>query len=143
MMEIAEQEFLGVPASAQSARTLVAALVEDARLRDAAVLAVSELATNAILHSRSGQPGRTFTVYVEACNGETAAAYAYVQVTDDGGGIIPLDRRVVPAHVDCGRGLGVVRALAAEWGVISGADGHRVWGRFDSMSVSRGLAGMQ
>lgn len=137
----AEQEFAGIPASARSARTFVAALVEDAPLRNAAVLAVSELATNAILHSRSGQPGGTFTVFVEVCNG-TAAAWAYVEVTDHGGGTIPLDRREVPAHTGSGRGLGVVRALAAEWGVISSADGHRVWGRFDSTSVSHGLPGM-
>jgi serine/threonine-protein kinase RsbW len=131
----AGQEFSGVPASARSARTFVAALVEDAPLRDAAVLAVSELAANAILHSRSGLPGGTFAVYVEACNGESAAAWAYVEVTDRGGGTIPLDRREVPAHAGNGRGLGVVRALAAEWGVISSADGHRVWGRYDSTSV--------
>ncbi len=127
----AEQEFPGVPASARSARAFVAALVTDPRLHDTAVLAVDELAANAIQHSRSGLPGGTFTVYVEVADGDGDKAWTYVEVTDQGGGVIPLDHHGFSADAIGGRGLRIVRALAAEWGVMSHPDGHRVWGRFD------------
>jgi serine/threonine-protein kinase RsbW len=130
MTVIAEREFPGVPASAHSARAFVADLVTDPGLRDTAVLAVSELAANAIQHSRSGQPGGTFTVYVEVAHGTEAGAWTYVEVTDQGGGAIPVNHHGFPADAIGGRGLGIVRALAAEWGVISSRDGHLVWGRF-------------
>lgn len=139
----AEQEFLGVPASARSARTFVAALVTDPEVRDTAALAVGELAANAIQHSRSGLPGGTFTVYVEVADSDQGKAWTYVEVTDQGGGAIPLDQHEFSADAIGGRGLRIVRALAAEWGVMSHRDGHRVWGRFDCDSASTGLAEMQ
>jgi serine/threonine-protein kinase RsbW len=130
MTMLAEREFPGVPASAHSARVFVADLVTDPELRDTAVLAVGELAANAIQHSRSGQPGGTFTVYVEVAHGKEDKTWTYVEVADQGGGAIPLDHHGFSADAIGGRGLGIVRALAAEWGVISGRDGHLVWGRF-------------
>ena len=132
----AEQKFPGVPAAARSARAFVAALVTDESLRDMTILAVSELATNAIQHSRSGLPGGTFTVYVEVANGDSDKAWSYVEVTDQGGGPIPLDDHGVPADAVDGRGLGIVRALAAAWGVTPHRDGHRVWGHFEGEAAS-------
>ena len=131
----AEQEFPGVPASARSARAFVAALVTDSEVRDTAVLAVGEFAANAIQHSRSGSPGGTFTVYVEVADGDEGKAWTYVEVTDQGGGVIPLDHHGFSPDAIGGRGLEIVRALATEWGVMSHRDGHRVWGRFDRDSA--------
>ena len=45
------------------------------------ILLASELATNAILHSRSGHPGRVFTVRATLYPGD----YAWVEVIDQGG----------------------------------------------------------
>ena len=131
MTIIAEQEFAGLPSAAPAARAFVAALVTDAGLRPGAVLAVDELAANAIRHSRSGLPGGTFTVCVEV-----AAAWVRVQVTDQGGGGTPLVRQVSGDAVG-GRGLWIVGALAAEWGVASLSDGLRVWVRFGDTPTSR------
>jgi anti-sigma regulatory factor (Ser/Thr protein kinase) len=50
-------------------------------LADDLVLLASELVTNAILHSESSHPGRTFTVGAVLCPGN----YARVQVIDQGG----------------------------------------------------------
>src|SRR5580704_1383775 len=48
---------------------------------DDLVLIGSELATNAVLHSRSGHPGETFTVRAEVHPGQ----YASLEVEDQGG----------------------------------------------------------
>ena len=143
-MITAEQEFPGVATSAQLARAFVASLVVDSRLRDAAVLAVGELAANAIRHSRSGLPGGTFSVYVEVELGwdDATQACTYVEVTDQGGGVIPLGGPELAGHAVGGRGLGIVRALTDEWGVISRCDCHVVWGRLYSASALQGLAAM-
>ena len=85
---------------------------------DDVILCASELATNAVLHSRSGQPGRTFTMRVTLIAGN----FVRIHVEDDGGPWTPalgdLDRR---------HGLDIVEALAAEW-VIEGDDDGRTVG---------------
>lgn len=139
-----EQEFPGVAEAASSARAFVARLVIDPRLRDAAVLVAGELVANAIRHSRSGLPGGTFTVYAEAGTGEgdEAQASIYIEVTDQGGGTIPVVDRELPACAAGGYGLGIVQALATEWDVTSAPDRHVVWSRFYGDWARHGLAAM-
>jgi anti-sigma regulatory factor (Ser/Thr protein kinase) len=88
------------------------------------VLLGSELAANAILHSRSGHPDRSFTVRAVLYPGD----YAWVEVADLGGAWAGA------GHDDeHGRGLGIVAAVAGEgnWG-IDGDDAARVaWFRLD------------
>lgn len=69
-----------------------------------------ELFGNSVRHSRSGLPGGTVTVAVQAGDG-----LVRVEVADGGGAGVP---RLRPAGADAeaGRGLGVVAALAAGWG---------------------------
>ena len=95
------------------ARTLAAWRLPE--LVDSAVLAVSELATNALLHARS-----QFTVSVEVPNDEIVLAVA--------------DRSTLPLHLrrynlaaTTGRGLRLVAALTTAWGVDQLAHGKRVW----------------
>jgi hypothetical protein len=83
----------------------------------------SELATNAILHSRSGHPARTFVVRAALYPGD----YAWVEVTDRGG------RWTADEHDDeHGRGLAIVAAIAGDgnWG-IGGAASRTTWFRLN------------
>ena len=109
----------GAAASVPEARrfvrsTLQAWELEDAA--DAAVLVVSELATNVVLHARSA-----FSVRLEAL----ADGSVRLEVAD-----------ASPRHPDArarslgaatGRGLVIVAELASSWGVRPDGDGKAVW----------------
>jgi anti-sigma regulatory factor (Ser/Thr protein kinase) len=96
----------------------------DHELMDDAVLVVSELASNAIIHARSA-----FTVTVRA--GEELARIA---VREDGSAR-PSDP--MPTLVAAtGRGLGLVAALSARWGAEAAGDGRRlVWAELARAAV--------
>jgi len=89
---------------------------------DDIILCASELAANAVLHSDSRKASGTFTVRAVVSPGE----YVLIEVQDDGGPW--LERSVHPAS---GRGLGIVSALAADWGSQATAYGRTVWASFD------------
>jgi serine/threonine-protein kinase RsbW len=90
---------------------------------DEALLIVSELAANAILHSRSGHPGGTFTVRTELHD-----SYLFIEVQDEGG----LWKTHVPAD---GRphGFDILNGLcgADDWGVDNDDTGRVAWARLD------------
>ena len=91
---------------------------------DELVLLASELATNAIQHSRSGWPGGTFAVEVTLYPGE----YAWVEVIDEGG--------AWAAHAvddEHGRGLAIVAAAAGDgnWGIDGSEKSRAAWFRLD------------
>ena len=89
---------------------------------DEVVLCLSELAANAALHSDSRRPGGTFTVRIESRPG----AHIRIEVEDEGGPWL------APAPDPAsGRGLEIIGALAAEWGVATGPAGRTVWARFN------------
>jgi len=96
------------------------AITDGCALSDDLVLITSELATNAIVHSRSGLPGGAFTVRVEVRTG----AFARLQVEDQGGPWIERE-----PDEERGRGLELVAALAGDgkWAIQAGeAPGARV-----------------
>ena len=79
----------GVADSAGVARTMARELLGDGNPAvDTVMLLISELVTNAIIHTKSGAPGGTVTVAL--CPGP---ASVFVQVHDDGASSVP---RVVP-----------------------------------------------
>jgi anti-sigma regulatory factor (Ser/Thr protein kinase) len=82
-------------------------------------LVVSELVTNALRHTRSGQPGGTVAVAVAVAGGWDSVT---VHVHDLGasGGQVPRPRTAA-ADADGGRGLRIVIAVSAEWGIIPAA----------------------
>jgi anti-sigma regulatory factor (Ser/Thr protein kinase) len=86
------------------------------------VLCLSELASNAILHSRSGQPGGHFGVQVEAHVGE----WVRVAVDDDGG---PWTANRADDDIEHGHGLEIVCALSAAMAVSEGGLRRVVWFR--------------
>ncbi|WP_283134198.1 ATP-binding protein [Rhizohabitans arisaemae] len=119
--------FAGVPHSAGSARAYARDLLADAvpatTLHDV-TLAVSELVTNAVVHSDSGLPGGSVTVVV------TLGAAIRVEVTDAGcAGHRPEIARDVEPDATSGRGLRLVQALSARWGVfpVDSAGPRTVW----------------
>ena len=93
-----------------------AAAVEDV------VLCASELAANAVCHSRSGLPGGHLTVQVVVRPGE----WVEVAVEDAGG---PWVTRGAGGNAECGRGLQIVSALSTQTGIIAGEHGRTVWFR--------------
>jgi transcriptional regulator with XRE-family HTH domain len=74
--------FPGRADQVREARAFLRAILADCPVADAALLVCSELAANSVQHSRSGQPGGTFTVSAEIRPG----AGVWVEVQDDGAG---------------------------------------------------------
>ena len=94
-------------AQASEARHFLSAILDGHPAADDAVLCLSELVTNACLHSHSGQPGGSFTVRIQLDGGRLR-----VEVTDDGGPWLwPAD-----SDEQHGRGLLIVTQLATAWG---------------------------
>jgi len=107
----------GVPESAAVARDFTAKCLAGFPSADDAVLCVDELVSNAVQHSRSGQPGGLVEVRVTLTGGGLLA-----EVRDDG----PLAAAAAPSCdllAERGRGLLLVEALAA----VSGSAGPGVW----------------
>jgi anti-sigma regulatory factor (Ser/Thr protein kinase) len=84
------------------------------------LVCATELAANAVLHSRSGLPGGQFSVEV-ACAGQSVR----VTVEDSGGPWAERDNGDIDA--ECGRGLQVVAALSADMGLTGDAAGRMAW----------------
>lgn len=111
--------FPATPAQVRAARQFLAGILDGHPATDDAVLCLSELATNATIHSHSRQPGGHFRVRVERY-----ASHVRVEVTDQGG---PWKRSAKEDEQN-GRGLLVVAQLARNFG-RTGDDqaGWTVW----------------
>jgi hypothetical protein len=89
----------------------------------------SELAANAITHTRSGQPGGWFTLELTL-----SPQTARVVVGDQGSDGIPA--RQAPseggaASREHGRGLVLIDAISAAWGMAGGPRGRWLWAEAD------------
>jgi anti-sigma regulatory factor (Ser/Thr protein kinase) len=113
----------GVASSPARARALVRTCLPDCPAGPDAELCVSELATNAVTHSKSGLPGGTFSVTVEPEDGGVL-----VTVTDAGAVTAPAITSPA-AGTEHGRGMALVAALAAEWGTETCDGGRVTWCR--------------
>jgi len=111
------RSFPAVPAEIGPARQFLAGVLDGWPTAEDAALCLSELVTNAILHSRSGHPGGRFTVRIQLTGGELR-----VEVTDGGG---PWAWTAYPDEQH-GRGLLIVGSLARSWGQADGGDGGRI-----------------
>jgi serine/threonine-protein kinase RsbW len=107
----------GVPESVRAARELVRSVTGPDYTAE---LLVSELVTNAVIHSESGSRGGSLAVSVAR-----GRRFTTIVVTDAGGADHPQVRH--PAG-SCphGRGLGLVDRMSAAWGSRLLASGRRV-----------------
>jgi len=108
-------------------RRELAGVLDGCPSADEIVLCASELAANAVQHSRSGRPGGRFTLRVEVSRGN----HVRIAVHDEGGPWA--EARFSP---DRGRGLVIVAALTADWGIMTGPAGCTVWALFDWLASS-------
>ena len=110
--------FPGRPEQVAQARRFVARVLDTCPVVDDALLCASELASNAIRHTRSGRSGK-FQVLVWR-----GRASACVAVLDDGSDTIPAPTPGAPGGLaESGHGLLTVQALAAWWGHHTYRDG--------------------
>jgi len=103
-----------------------------ARVVEDAVLVLSELLSNALKHARPLADGRVRVTWALAHEG------VEVQVTDGGGSTRP---RLLPlsASRTGGRGLGIVRNLSRDWGVVEQGAETTVWALVDLDPAARPL----
>jgi anti-sigma regulatory factor (Ser/Thr protein kinase) len=116
--------FPGLAEQVGAARRFVRAVLDGRTETHMIELLVSELATNAVLHTASGLPDGWFVVHVVVF-----ADRVRIRVFDLGGKNVPT---VItdPNGDEHGRGLLTVAALAMEWGVEGDAAGRIVWADF-------------
>lgn len=120
-----EQVFPADASQVGAARAFLSAIMAGRPAAHDAVLCLSELCTNAIVHSRSREPGGSFTV--RAClDGHRLR----VEVSDQGGPWHPPGR--AGADEQTGRGLLIVGQVAARWGCEGHSQhGWTVWYEID------------
>jgi serine/threonine-protein kinase RsbW len=137
---LARRAFNGRSDQIRAVRRWLAPLIDGFAGAQDAVLACSELAANAIIHSASGRPGGVFTV--RACIDRNLIR---IEVIDQGGswpgrqgqflqgGFRPGEFRHgqgSPAVEDAdlsGRGLTIVAAIATSWGITGDQEGRTAW----------------
>jgi anti-sigma regulatory factor (Ser/Thr protein kinase) len=116
-MARARRTFEPIPSSVPAARRFVTDTLDRwalGQLCDWGALAVSELATNAVVHAAT-----PFEVELEV-NGEVV-----ITVTDRSLGV-PVARSG-PLEGESGRGVHLIEALSDRWGVQVGDSAKRVW----------------
>jgi len=119
------QEFSGQADQVEAARRFVASAIHGAgSAREVSRLLVSEAATNALLHSGSGDGGSFAVEYL------ISEHLLRVEVHDAGGPGGPR-RRVHHLESMTGRGLDLFDALSDRWGVDGGPEGWTVWFELD------------
>jgi serine/threonine-protein kinase RsbW len=124
--ERGRREFLGHADQVAAARRFVVGAIQGpGPARDVTRLLVSEAATNAVLHSGSGDEGGTFSVEYRISDD-----LLRVEVHDGGGPAGPR-RRVHHLESMTGRGLELFDALSDRWGVDGGPQGWTVWFELD------------
>jgi serine/threonine-protein kinase RsbW len=125
---LARREFAGRPDQVRAARWWLSRMIDGLPVAPDVVLACSELASNAIIHSDSGLPGGKFTVRLSV---ETDIIR--IEVIDQGGQWATSRSRWLGGSDDqgddgqSGRGLTIVAALASSWGIGGDQEGRTAW----------------
>jgi anti-sigma regulatory factor (Ser/Thr protein kinase) len=123
------REFSGDAEQVAAARRFAASAVKTGGpARDVTRLLVSEAATNALLHSASGEGGSFEVEYLVSDD------LVRVEVHDGGGPTGPR-RRVHHLESMTGRGLELFDSLSDRWGVDGGPQGWTVWFELDLASA--------
>ncbi|GGL52194.1 ATP-binding protein [Planomonospora parontospora] len=125
MTLLMRRRFAGLPDQIRQARRFVALAAAGRAAAEQAVLMTSELATNAVQHTRSGAGGFfEVSVYLRG-------PFLRVEVADGGSALqAPRVRPLDPEaeQLPGGRGLAIVELCAARWGQSGdGGPGRVVW----------------
>lgn len=112
----------------REARAFLRGILGDCPVADAALLVCSELAANAVQHSRSARPGGTFTVRART----TPGAWIWIEVQDEGGRWAAEK----PGTDERGRGLAVVAEAADYWDIREDDESRVVCARLDWPAVT-------
>lgn len=108
--------------------------VPPALLADAVTVA-AELLGNAVRHA-AALPGGVIRLSCRVGRTATGGVLLELRVSDGGSALVPTERSAGPDAVD-GRGLAIVRALAAAWGVEDEGNGQCVWAALRLAETSR------
>lgn len=120
--------YAGRPDQVHAARQFALVLFAGTGHDEEIAFIVSELATNAVIHTRSGNPGGWFGL--EVILGDPA----YIAVTDQGGTKFPtiLPEPSDDTRAENGRGLFAISKLAIAMGIHGSRDGgHTIWADVD------------
>jgi serine/threonine-protein kinase RsbW len=109
--------YAGVPESAGEARHRLARVLAGVPVVEDAVFCLGEVATNAVVHSRSGRPGGRFTVTADVLPG----VLVVLAVADEGGTWTGREADTYP------HGLEIARELALFVGIDGDELGRTVW----------------
>ena len=132
LQEQGRREFSGHADQVAAARRFVASAIHtDGTTRDVTRLLVSEAATNALLHSASGDGGSFAVEYLVSDD------LVRVEVHDGGGPTGPR-RRIHHLESMTGRGLDLFDSLSDRWGVDGGPQSWTVWFELDLTSADVG-----
>jgi len=112
--------FPGTTSQVGRARLFVGDVLDGCPAADEAILLTSELVTNAIAHTASGQGGK---VIVTVYRGDTRVR---VDVQDDGSDQVPVAHLAGGAR-ESGFGLELVELMADRWGHCGGPRHRVVW----------------
>ena len=130
---LARRTFAGLPSQVAVARRWLAQMVEGFAAIDEVLLATSELASNAVLHSDSGLSGGVFTIRLAI-----SSDHVRIEVLDQGGqwsgqgGRADGTRDAQEDDGQCGRGLAVVAAITSAWGIAGDEEGRIAWCEIES-----------
>lgn len=125
-IEVGRVTLAGRAENVQQVRQFIANLLGQDWLRlDDVLLLASEIAANAVRHTRSGD-GKQFEVMVAVC---PVTSRVRVEVTDHGGSTVPVAGQAGEHSglVTSSRGLGIVDVLADRWGYHGDERGRVVW----------------
>lgn len=133
MVSYWSQNFDGVPECVARVREYTRKVVGDCEGADVLELIASELASNAIRHSHSGEPGGQFTLHLAVFRDRWQ-----IRVDDAGGPRTPevcdlapfegaADLDTFGEEIEAGRGLALVAAMSSEWGVLGDQAARAVW----------------
>jgi serine/threonine-protein kinase RsbW len=119
--------FRGQPSQVSQARSWLAGLLPSCEPLDDLLIFTSELVTNAVTHTRSGDPGGWFTVEIT-----WSPQRARVVVGDQGSDEIPASGNSPDdSDLETGRGLLLIAAMSAAWGTAGDADARWLWADVD------------
>jgi len=122
------KRFAGRTDQVAAARRFVAGILSrrGSHADETARLLVTEAATNALLHSASGDDGGSFEVRCDVDHDRRLRVEVH-----DGGAPSGPRRRVHQLDALTGRGFELFDALASRWGHSGGARGRVVWFELD------------